>query len=265
MLIKYFEVVFNVNVYYNVFQNIFLLINMVRKPMPPEATNRIEFSQVKNAFQVFKNDYGIVRHPNTPFRNPFQEPNGLDPQGYRQYNLTLIPEEMTEADFLQKLNGILVISCMDKDVALPLYNKLKDENSQTPIVFLSMAGGIVQEHDERKLALSTILTYISQHQEGITQVLATDHDHTCGYVKFVLGGTSLAEKLGVTVAEIGEHSKTNEQAAMKSLIAQNVEYHKLKQLFGDKLQLALAVIDRQGNVELDMNFNEVLPKKLSDF
>lgn len=238
---------------------------MVEKRKIPEFIKQIEFSQVKLAFQVFANDYKIVKHPNTPVRTPFERPNQSDEKGERQYNLSIIPKNMTESQFLKKLKGTLVISCMDRDVTLPLYNRVKKEDSKTPIIFLSMAGGIVQERDERKKALAIILTYISQHQENIAHVIATDHDHTCGYVKYELEGTPLAEKVGVQPAIKGDHSDQKEQQAMKSLIIQNARYFKLKKLFRRKLNLALAVIDRQGNIDLDMDFQRIKSKKLTDF
>lgn len=226
----------------------------------------MEFSQVKSAFKVFAKDYEIVKHPNTPVRTPFDEPNDKDAKFERQYNLTQIPNEITEKQFLNKLKGTLVISCMDKDAAKPLYDHIKKESPDEPIVFFSMAGGIVQEHDERKEALKTILEYVSQHQEKINSVITTDHDHTCGYVKYTLGGTSLAEKLGVNVAHPGKHSEEKEQKAMKSLIAQNIEYFELRKLFGDKLTVVLVNIDRQSEeVTVDDDFDGIEPKKLSDF
>lgn len=155
---------------------------------------------------------------------------------------------------------------MDRDVAKPLYESIKKDNPEEPIIFLSIACGIVQESSERKEALRTILEYISQHQKKISRVIATDHDHTCGYVKHELGGTSLAEKIGVKVANHGEHSQKEEQEAMKSLIKQNAQYLKLRELFGDKLTIALAIIDRQSDkVTLDDNFSEIKSKSLIDF
>ena len=238
---------------------------MEKRLIMSEIFKSIEFAQVKKAFQVFAHDYEIVQHPNTPVNNPFQKPNGLDVTGHRQYNLTLFPENMTKEEFDKKLKGILVISCMDRDAAKPLYDQIENENPETPIIFLSMAGGIIQEHPKRKKALKTILKYIGKHQDNISQVLATDHDHTCGYIKYALSGTPLATKLGVELAIPGGYSDQKEQKAMKSLIIQSAQDYKLGKLFGKKLKLALAVIDRQGNVSLDTNFKGVPAKKLVSF
>jgi hypothetical protein len=51
---------------------------------------------------------------------------------------------------------------------------------------------------------------------------------------------------------------------MKSLIAQNAKENHLQELFGKKLVLGLAVIDRKGNLQLDTNFNEVIPQSLAE-
>jgi hypothetical protein len=229
-----------------------------------ETQQSIEFNQVKKAFAVFAKDYEIVNHPHTPIRTPFETPNDLDEKGERQYNLTLLPENITEKEFLEKLAGVLVISCMDRDAAKPLYDLVQKENPKTPLVFLSMAGGIIQEHPQRKDALKTILGYIGLHQDKIDKVIATDHDHTCGYIKYTLGGTPLANIIGVEPATPGNYSSEKEQKVMKSLIAQNAKENHLQELFGEKLVLGLAVIDRKGNLQLDTNFNEVVPQSLAE-
>ncbi len=211
-----------------------------------ERAPRIEFSQVRSAFNIFSRDYELVKHPSTPVRTPFERPN----EG-RQYSLTQIPKEMTETEFLNHLNGRLVISCIDKDAVGPLYNQEKDVIKYDQIVLLSFAGGIIQRSLKRKNAMSTILGYISQHQEKISGVLATGHDHTCGYVASLHEGVPLATKLRVKVAEEGENSSNVEQEAMKEMIAKDADEFMLSKLFESKVKVALAKIDRQGGLELD--------------
>ncbi|MFA5136755.1 MAG: hypothetical protein WC489_05170 [Patescibacteria group bacterium] len=233
----------------------------------PEPKTPISFEQVRTAFTVFKSDYNIVAHPETPINTPFNRPNGPDATGHRQYNLTTIPADMTEADFLAQIEdpaGVVVaIGCMDKDAALPAYEVLKTENPDKKIVYITVAGGIVQKEQERIDAMRTILTYVSQHQEHVEAVIATDHDHTCGKIKVDLGGTALAEKIGAEVPNPGQNASQEEQEKMKSLIAGGVTEVGLPTLFPGKLKQGLVQIDREGSASIDYGFEGVQPQTIN--
>ena len=232
----------------------------------PEPTQPVTFEQLKGAFNVFKDDYKIVNHPNTPVNTPFNVPNQPDAHG-RQYNLTLIPEEMTEKEYLSHLEApegiVLFIGCMDRDAALPAYQELQKQYSGKKIIYLTVAGGVVQKEQQRKDAMRTIITHASQHQDHIEAVIATDHDHTCGKVKAALAGAPLAQVIGIELPEVGNPAPPAEQAEMKSLIAGGITELGLRKLFPGKVLPGLVAINRQGNAHIDTNFQGVQPKTIN--
>lgn len=232
-----------------------------------ELAKKVEFSEVQKAFHTFAHDYEIVGHPDTPVNTPFNPPNGPDEHGHRQYNLTLLPEDMSEQQFLTELHsesGVVVFyGCMDRDAAMPAYKKLQEQFPGKKIVYITVAGGVVQKEDERKQSLTTISRYIAQHQENVEAVIATDHDHTCGKVKKDLGGIPLTQKLGIDGPLVGQHAPHAEQAEMKQLIRSGVSELKLPNLFGAKLRPALVAINRTGEASLDYSFHGVAPKSIN--
>ena len=82
---------------------------------------KVSWEQFVQAMRVFENDLELVRHPHTPKISPFGPTNGTDDEGHRQYNLTQIPEGMTEEQFakLLKTRKIVKVGCMDKDASGP--------------------------------------------------------------------------------------------------------------------------------------------------
>lgn len=163
------------------------------------------FEQFKQVLMVFNKDLGIVGHAQDSPVSPFEEPKEVG-----NYNLTQLPEDMTEAEFLAKLDGVeqIVVSCMDRRVARPVWEQLDGAKGKT--LFLSMAGGPVQ-NKARVEAIEKIAYYLSV-MGSIKKVVLVGHDHLCGAVKYFLGGESLPDKLEVLPGD------PKEQAVMKQLI-----------------------------------------------
>jgi hypothetical protein len=227
---------------------------------PESRENMITFEQLRTAFGVFSGDYNIVNHPDTLPSSPFEHPNEpVDHEGHmeRQYNLTQIPVEMTEEAFLEAFNkcDTIFISCMDKDAVGPSYDALKEQHKN--IFLLSMAGGVIQEHPERAEALDTILKYLGQYGSHIQEVYATDHNNTCGYIKFAIAqGKSLAEILKTNPAS------AEEDRSMKRMILSHAQI--VKKYFGNKVIPALVQIDRLGKAWFDLDFKGIEPARLNE-
>jgi len=232
-----------------------------------ELSKTVEFTEIQEVFKTFEHDYEIVNHPHTPINTPFNTPNGLDKDGQRQYNLTLLPKEMTEKQFLAQIQdkrGVIVFyGCMDKDAAMPVYEELQKQYPGKKIVYITVAGGVVQKESERKQAITTISRYIAQHQEQVEEVVATDHDHTCGKIKKDLGGISLAEQLKMVSPQVGQDAPSAEQGEMKRLIKSAVSELHLPELFGNKLKPALVSINCTGAAKLDYAFQGIIPKSIN--
>lgn len=232
-----------------------------------ELLRPINFETMKASFNdAFQDDYHIVEHPETPINSPFNSPNEEGAHG-RQYNLTLIPDRMDEKDFRREIsdpNGIIVYyGCMDKDAAMPAYIKLLEKFPNKKIIYITVAGGVVQKEKNRKIALTNISEYIAQNSESVEMVIGSDHDHTCGKVKKDLGGSSLSDFLNITKPKEGIYAPSAEQAMMKSLIKAGSNEIGLPQLFGNKFRPALVSIDRAGGAKFDMNFGFVSPKSIN--
>lgn len=207
---------------------------------------KVSWEQFVQAMRVFENDLELVHHPHTPKISPFGLTNGMDEEGHRQYNLTQIPESMTEAKFLEllKTRTVVKVGCMDKDASGPSYDQLSTEE-QGKIFQILMAGGGAQSNEkpERVKALKTVLAYIAAHGEHLETVLFTGHDNVCGFIKHCNGKTPLTETLGV------EPCDTKENIVMQGIILQTSEAIGLEELFPGKVKYVLEVIDRNGKVE----------------
>lgn len=233
--------------------------------MKKEVSRPVEFTQVKKLWNdAFGKDLEIVGHPNTLKRTPFNGVNLPDAHG-RQYNLTVIPENLTEIEFLHAYGNCdtLFVSCMDKDASGPGYNELTKTGK---VMLISMAGGIIQfppkneAEPNRQLALQVMLGYLSEHHQGkhIKKVMATDHNHTCGYIKVKgLNMTALSEKIG------GQPADDKENVATKKMIKYYATEIGIQKYFPEAL-LQLAKIDRQGNIEFEDIKDDIESKSLAD-
>jgi len=107
-----------------------------------ELSKTVEFTEIQEVFKTFEHDYEIVNHPHTPINTPFNTPNGLDKDGQRRYNLTLLPKEMTEKQFLAQIQdkrGVIVFyGCMDKDAAMPVYEELQKQYPEKKLSILPL-------------------------------------------------------------------------------------------------------------------------------
>lgn len=239
---------------------------MEAKKISIEINKPVEFSQVKTLWnQAFGKDLEIVGHPETQKRTPFNGVNPDDSHG-RQYNLTEIPDSMTEDQFLFNFYrcDTIYISCMDKDASGPGYKKLTKDNRN--VMLISMAGGIIQFSEDRQQALETMLKYLSQHNvlNQINTVIATDHDNTCGYIKVKgLGGTSLSDKLKSSEEEKPAETKVKENKTTKQMIKYYANKVNILKYFSFT-KLGLAKIDRQGGIEFEDIDDHVQPKSLEE-
>lgn len=190
--------------------------------MPKETVETVSWADFVAAVRVFKDDYLIVNHPDTPVRAPWDEPNKTG-----EYSLTQIPEGMTEEEFKEKVAGVtdVVFTCMDKDCTHSTWEKMRNE--QVNVLMFSWGGGVVQHDIEGREgavdALVTIATYLAQlKREGampqLERIHADDHDNVCGAVKAFLGGMPLHELLSQLLnKEVLPHS-SEEQETMVFLI-----------------------------------------------
>jgi hypothetical protein len=211
------------------------------------------WTEFVQAWRVFAGDYQIVNHPDTPDISCFDNPNLPTVEDHRQYTRTIIPADMAEAEFLQRYQGIdtILISCMDKDAVGPNHQLLTKQGKR--ILLIAIAGGIIQKEDDRQEALKIIIRYLGQNNNGqIKEVYATDHDHTCGYVKAKgFDGVSLSTKLGVKEPIVGKFVETEEDSAMEALINHYTDLSRVDQVFPGIVKRVLVRIDRNGNVVLE--------------
>ena len=67
---------------------------------------------------------------------------------------------MEEDEFLNEIhdeNGVILFyGCMDKDAAMPIYEKLHATFPTRKIVIITVAGGVVQKENHRKKALTNV-------------------------------------------------------------------------------------------------------------
>jgi len=217
-----------------------------------------EWGQFLKAWKVFGGDYNFVSHPETPVVSPFDRPNPPI-EDKRQYTVTQIPEGLeTEDAFLERYRktDAILITCMDKDASGPAYEILKKGGKK--IMFVSIAGGITQLTQEREHALTTILSYLGKKGDHIQEVLATNHDETCGYIKASLDNP-LSEALGV---EVGSKE---EGTATKALILHHMEKVGINNFFPQKVKPALVDIKRETeDAEFDYDFSGVQPQSLEE-
>lgn len=227
----------------------------------PNSNEKVGWSGVVRAFDVFSNDYRIVNHPNTPPIDPLSPPNSLDQYGSRQYSLTQIPPNMDREGFVKGLRQrpVWFISCMDRDAVGPAFKALEDRHGRGEVGVIAVAGGVVQPRGIRFDAMSEILEFLSQNADPKLTYLA-GHNHGCGLVAKEIGAP-LPDKLGVKPAS------AKENIAMKGLIARRVGmFFDGDSLLGNTRRVpTLACIDRDGGVKLDTNFNDVRPVRLSRF
>jgi hypothetical protein len=178
---------------------------------------RISFTRFVEGMQVFANDYDLVGHPELEIRTCWEEPN--EPG---TYSLTQIPAEMTEVEFLEKMQSItdIAVTCMDKDCAHSTWEKIEAEPEQ--IMMLTWGGGVVQKGRERVRALQVIASYLSQlKRDGklpyLSLIHADDHNHVCGAIKVWLG-QPLPEFLTELYRKEITPQSEEEDALMESLI-----------------------------------------------
>lgn len=223
------------------------------------------WEQFKQAFQTFSGDLDIVNKPETPTISPFGPTNGLDNDGHRQYNVTQIPPTMTEADFLAELKTrtVIKIGCMDKDASGPEYDSLADEEQRQRMNIL-MAGGALQISDDRMKSLKDIVSYLSDPAKTghIQKVFLRDHDNVCGYVKYELGLSGLAPDQSLPDILHVQPGADEEDIAMKRLLLQASQESGASAAFGNRVELGLEIIDRNGHVTVDQNFDNLEPLPL---
>lgn len=229
------------------------------------------FEQFKQALNIFAKDLSIVGHPQDPVVSPFAEP-----REYGQYNLALLPQNMSEADFIAQIQTKtkIIISCMDKRAAHPVWKKLRGWDA----LFLSFAGGPVQSKGERRGAMETIANYLfqvktrflsdlqdkpgfeggkSKKDLGIQEVILVGHDHICGAVKYFLGGKSLPDFFHVKTGSL------REQEIMKQLIYAGAEVW-IKTFGKDKVKSKLAIIDETHKTVVLQDISSVKPLMIED-
>ena len=148
------------------------------------------WDQFKEAFSVFHNDYQIVGYPGEPTVSPFDEP-----REYGKYSLTQIPDLMTEKEFESRMGSI-------KKFLLHVWisglreksGNLKMGRAAKFFSWLSV-GGVVQNR-ERIKAVEVIAGYLAQFHQ-LEEVVASDHDHACGAVRYFLANVGLSHEDGL--------------------------------------------------------------------
>lgn len=173
----------------------------------------INFDQFQQAWNAFENDLSLVGHPQDPKVSIF-----APPREWGKYNLTLLPKDLNESQVKENLTKVKIIgvTCMDKRVTYEFYQFLAKGHSPTKVLLISVGGGIVQSGQERKQAMKTILTYLSEKTANLNEVVISDHDCRCGAVAFWL--KAKPEKLPKGFGD--KPGCVCEKEIMKSLIAE---------------------------------------------
>jgi carbonic anhydrase len=174
------------------------------------------WDQFKEAFVVFHNDYQIVGHPGEPTVSPFDEP-----REYGKYSLTQIPDLMTEKEFESQMVSMkkILITCMDKRVARKIW---ESENGASGEVFLLAIGGGVVQNRERLKAVEVIAGYLAQFH-WLREVVASDHEHVCGAVRYFLANAGLSHEDGLPGLLGKPPGSEEEREIMNRLIAHGAQ------------------------------------------
>ena len=211
---------------------------MAEAPKPMENKETLSgWQEFAEAMAVFAGDLDIVGHGQEEPVSPFAVP-----KEYGEYTLTQLPEGMTEEEFKELMAGVdtIVISCMDKRVAYPVWQQ--SGGPERKVLLLAVGGGVVQNKD-RWSAMEKIAQYLSQFK--IDRVAATDHDHVCGAVKYFLGKLGLENDSGLPGLLGKKPGEEQEKQYMEKLIRKGAK--PWIEAFGeDKVELQLAVVDEEG-------------------
>ena len=185
------------------------------------------WDQFKEAFAVFHNDYQIVGHPGEPTVSPFDEP-----REYGKYSLTQIPDLMTEKEFESQMGSMkkILITCMDKRVARKIW---ESENGASGEVFLLAIGGGVVQNRERRKAIEVIAGYLAQFHQ-LRKVVASDHEHVCGAVKYFLANVGLSNENGLP-GLLGKPSGSEEEREIMNRLIAHGAHPWIKEFGDDKV------------------------------
>jgi carbonic anhydrase len=218
----------------------------------------ISWGQFVQAMEIFGGDYAIVGHTGEPTISPFAKP-----RDYGMYSLTQLPSSIDETGFKKEMEKIdkVVITCMDKRVARPVWEK--EGGMQGNVFILAIGGGVVQD-GLRQEKMETIAQYLSQFK-NIRQVVATDHEHVCGAAKYFLKRRGYEHRHGVCGLLNKDPGCAEEKATMDQLIAFGVKAW--QKAFGkDKVVAKNAIIKEEAeDVEMILvDLESVTPMSIAD-
>ncbi len=158
----------------------------------------VRWKEVLAANSRFVGDTALVKGQKK-LVSPFIKKNAPNKGIYWVTDWSKVIEEV----FLSVVRGrevVILVGCMDKDFARPLWTEASKIDPNALIIPLFVAGGAAQIDDaERLAALATIIRYICQNANVVKIVLT---GHTCG-----CGGLKHFNEWDVPVYEaLGDHS-----------------------------------------------------------
>jgi hypothetical protein len=179
------------------------------------STKNESIELIRRGMFPFAGDLVIVGAENrlTP-HSPLDIPEKSIPseEEKHMYHLTALQEKLTE----EKLAMIKVgfVGCIDWRTTETIYQLLLEQGYKPEeIFFFTVAGGIVQDGDDRTGGVKQVLEGVKGACPGLKKLIVTGHIGRCGAVAYWLK----AQK-GQMPAKLGEKDSEQEIGAMSGLI-----------------------------------------------
>lgn len=184
----------------------------------------VSYTEFRHAWAAFAHDLEIVGEQNRlKPRSPFEKPlDNFDSHGHHNYHLT--HWEGSEKQLKAHLSKIkvVVVGCMDWRFAKALYEDVINRGfKEEEIMFISVAGGMVQYGEGREKGLETILDYVLDNSPQVNTIIATGHADRCGAV-----ASWTDTPAGEIHEKIGPQPGSSEETQnMERLIIQGIRNH----------------------------------------